>query len=291
MPDEGQQSQPTAPAPSVSPTSTPKKNSNKVMWIAVSAAAAVLVVILAVVIYLAAFSISKADYKAAQTKLNDIHATYDQLSDDLSDYETAVAAGGNSTAASDAADKKQDVADTLNKYKTQLDEFAKLKALRDKDVKAKYDEAKAQNEKFIAFVGSFNDSISDVAAAAEDCAASKAESLSSASASALLSAYDTALGPCMSTLDKLAKSGNQALKDYAAKTLDAYKKQRAIIEKMQNAYNDKDADAYYDAQSELSSQGSDFYDLDTKGINDAISDVSVSDQMEALDTVLSQKAR
>jgi hypothetical protein len=278
---------PQPPNPQVSPVvPAPTGNKKTLLIIGAIVAAVVVIIVVALVIWLTVFRVSKADYQKAGTAFNDMHKTYDTLSDDL----TSFVNDDSSTSSSDVATQTATLKKDLATYSQQFDDLGKMRAMHDKDVKQKYDAAADQNKKFVQYLQSFAATMPAFGSAADDCSASKADGISSATPSTVLNAYDSALQPCMNDLNTISKSANASLAAYGSQTLSIYKDQRSALSQMVDAYNAQDQTAYDTAQTNFENVTEEFYNVTTGKITDGFKAVQVADQMTALGSVLSSKS-
>lgn len=275
------------PTPFAAPTPPVPSAGKMKLWVGVAVAIVVLIIV-ALVVWLTVFRVSKTDYQKADTALDTIHKTYDTLASDLSDA-TSLLNDSDSMSKSAVAEQSTTLKKDLTTYNQQFDELSKLHALRDKDVKQKYDAAADQNKKFVQYVQSFADTLPSFATVASDCSADKADSIANATMSTLMPAYDAAIKPCTKDLEGVSKSPNASLATYASDVLSIYTQQRAALSKMIDAYNAQDEAGYKAAQSNFLEVSEKFANINTDKITEAAKNAEVSDQMTALSNVLKSK--
>lgn len=265
---------PVAATPAPESAKAPSKK-NKTLLTAIIAIVVVVVVVIGV--WFAFFRVTKADYRQAATALNEMSSTYNDLSSDISRI---------TSSRGDSEQLKSDLAT----YKKQSAEFSKERALRDGDVKQKYDAAAAQNKKFIAFVESFAESADVLQKVGEECSSSNTSSISRADAGQILSSFDAATSKCVDSLKEMAKSKNEPIAKYAKSLLEGYDTLRAAVVKLQEATTAGNSSARLSAAREVSSAARQISSVSSRELRSALNDVEVNDQMNALSKVLTEKA-
>ena len=166
---------------------------------------------------------SKDDFKAAREQMADVRSAYVKVG-----TSSRSVLYGSSSASSDS------VKEAIANYKSSVDKLKDMKALRDKDVKQKYDDFTTQNEKFVAAAEELADASDEIVAISKHCRTSGLSSLG-ANRSKILERYDSVVGPCSAAVKKLSKVKSEAIASEAKKLTDAYDEQRTIVEELQNA--------------------------------------------------------
>lgn len=221
---------------------------------------------------------SKDDYKAAHEQMTSVRSAYLKVGTSF----RSVLYGSSSASA-------DDIKEAITNYKSSVDKLKGMKALRDKDVKQKYDEFVSQNEKFTTAVDELADASDEILAISKHCRTSGLSSLG-VDRSKMLERYDSVVGPCSSAVKKLSKVKNESIASEAKKLADAYDEQRTIVEELQNAYNAGNSSGVSAAASKLYSQASKFRVTDSsKKLNEAFTKAEVTSQLNALGRTLTDK--
>lgn len=222
---------------------------------------------------------TREDYKKAHEQMTTVRSAYVKVS---SSFRSAFY--GSSGASADS------IKTSVDDYKKAVDGLKDMKALRDKDVKQKYDEFTTQNEKFTTAIDDLADASDEVLAVSRSCRISGLSGLTS-DRSKVLERYDSTVSPCVNALKKLSKVKNETIAAEAKKMVEAYDEQRGIVEELQKAYNAGDRDATLAAASKLSKQAAKFRNTDSmKKLTEAFTQAEVTNQLNALGRILTDKA-
>lgn len=276
--------QPPTPQPYQQPAS-PKKGANKGLIIGlIAGGGALLLLIIGIVIALIVFSgPSRADYKKAYDAMSDVRSSYTSASSKFQSYTSGLARGSDVDAG--------DVRSALVDYRAKVDAVAELKALKDPEVKEKYNAYTAQNAVFLNYIEDILASGDDIATANDKCSGAGVGSLAS-DYSRIAEAYDKLLGPCIDSLESLSQSKNKVISDYAKELVSAYKEQQGLIEDLQDAYNRQDRAGVVSAANKISSQSSKFTQTSrlTRELDKASDEAEVKDELNALGELITNKS-
>ena len=223
---------------------------------------------------------SKEDYKEAHDKVTKVRGTYLRVGSAF-----RMVSYGTSTASTDK------IKESVEEYKKSVDDLKDMKALRDKDVKQKYDDFIKQNNEFTTMVGDLADASDELLETTKNCRTATTFPRFSSDRSKLLENYDKTVSSCVSAVKKLAKVKSQLLSEEAKRLGDAFDEQRKLVEEMQNAYNSGDSSAISAAASKLYRHLTKFRTSDApKKLNEAFQKAEVNSQLNALGRVLTEKA-
>ena len=265
----------TVPEPRVQPAPTQpvpqgpakKKGMSKgMLWGIIGGSIAFILLVVGIVLAVILLSgPSKEDYKEAHDKVTKVRGTYLRVGSAF-----RMVSYGTSTASTDK------IKESVEEYKKSVDDLKDMKALRDKDVKQKYDDFIKQNNEFTTMVGDLADASDELLETTKNCRAATTFPRFSSDRSKLLENYDKTVSSCVSAVKKLA---------------DAFDEQRSIVEEMQKAHDAGDASGLSAAASKLYRQLTKFKAGDApKKLNEAFQKAEVNSQLNALGRVLTEKA-
>ena len=230
----------TVPEPRVQPAPTQpvpqgpakKKGMSKgMLWGIIGGSIAFILLVVGIVLAVILLSgPSKEDYKEAHDKVTKVRGTYLRVGSAF-----RMVSYGTSTASTDK------IKESVEEYKKSVDDLKDMKALRDKDVKQKYDDFIKQNNEFTTMVGDLADASDELLETTKNCRAATTFPRFSSDRSKLLENYDKTVSSCVSAVKKLAKVRSQLLSEEAKKLADAFDEQRSIVEEMQKAHDAGDA--------------------------------------------------
>ena len=280
----------TVPEPRVQPAPTQpvpqgpvkKKGMSKgMLWGIIGGSIAFILLVVGIVLAVILLSgPSKEDYKEAHDKVTKVRGTYLRVGSAF-----RMVSYGTSTASTDK------IKESVEEYKKSVDDLKDMKALRDKDVKQKYDDFIKQNNEFTTMVGDLADASDELLETTKNCRAATTFPRFSSDRSKLLENYDKTVSSCVSAVKKLAKVKSQLLSEEAKRLGDAFDEQRKLVEEMQNAYNSGDSSAISVAASKLYRHLTKFRTSDApKKLNEAFQKAEVNSQLNALGRVLTEKA-
>lgn len=242
---------------------------------------------IAVIIYVALFSISKKDYAELNATVRDVRTSYSTANIRFSTYTSSLTYGFSSSSVSNFED-------AYDEYKENVAKLEGLKALRDGEVKEKYDVFIEQNKKFTSFVDEFVAIGDDIKQVNEDCAASKASGITSATPDNLLDEYDEVANTCKDSLEKLKDSKIDVVVDYADDMIGLYDEQRGYFEEYVDAYKANDRTKGLEVRSKITRQASEFTstarDFRT-ALTDAADEAEVKDELNDFIEVVNDKSR
>ena len=261
VPEPRVQPAPTQPAPQ---GPVKKKGMSKgMLWGIIGGSIAFILLVVGIVLAVILLSgPSKEDYKEAHDKVTKVRGTYLRVGSAF-----RMVSYGTSTASTDK------IKESVEEYKKSVDDLKDMKALRDKDVKQKYDDFIKQNNEFTTMVGDLADASDELLETTKNCRTATTFPRFSSDRSKLLENYDKTVSSCVSAVKKLAKVKSQLLSEEAKKLADAFDEQRGIVEEMQKAHDAGDASG--DAPKKL---------------NEAFQKAEVNSQLNALGRVLTEKA-
>lgn len=276
-----QTSAPQAPVPPQAPLAP--RPSKKGLWIGLAGIAVILIGVAVVVLVVVFAGPSKADYKKAQEKAQ---AAADSYNDFRSDFR------GVSSRLSSTVDKSdiKKAQEALADYEAKVAELDGQRAFKDDEAKKLYDDFVEKNKEFVSFMGSLLASGDTIADVTTDCSAQKASGLSSGDTATIGDRYNDALTPCLESIEKLSKSDNKPLADYAKELHGLYKDQQALFAKLQSAYQSGNMTAARSVTYEIQSQARKFSSISASEVNDAIKETAVQDQLNALGEYLTDKS-
>ena len=280
----------TVPEPRVQPAPTQpvpqgpvkKKGMSKgMLWGIIGGSIAFILLVVGIVLAVILLSgPSKEDYKEAHDKVTKVRGTYLRVGSAF-----RMVSYGTSTASTDK------IKESVEEYKKSVDDLKDMKALRDKDVKQKYDDFIKQNNEFTTMVGDLADASDELLETTKNCRAATTFPRFSSDRSKLLENYDKTVSSCVSAVKKLAKVKSQLLSEEAKKLADAFDEQRGIVEEMQKAHDAGDASGLSAAASKLYRQLTKFKAGDApKKLNEAFQKAEVNSQLNALGRILTEKA-
>ena len=276
----------TVPEPRVQPAPTQpvpqgpakKKGMSKgMLWGIIGGSIAFILLVVGIVLAVILLSgPSKEDYKEAHDKVTKVRGTYLRVGSAF-----RMVSYGTSTASTDK------IKESVEEYKKSVDDLKDMKALRDKDVKQKYDDFIKQNNEFTTMVGDLADASDELLETTKNCRTATTFPRFSSDRSKLLENYDKTVSSCVSAVKKLAKVKSQLLSEEAKRLGE----QRKLVEEMQNAYNCGDSSAISAAASKPYRHLTKFRTSDApKKLNEAFQKAEVNSQLNALGRVLTEKA-
>lgn len=279
VPEPRVQPAPTQPVPQ---GPAKKKGMSKgMLWGIIGGSIAFILLVVGIVLAVILLSgPSKEDYKEAHDKVTKVRGTYLRVGSAF-----RMVSYGTSTASTDK------IKESVEEYKKSVDDLKDMKALRDKDVKQKYDDFIKQNNEFTTMVGDLADASDELLETTKNCRTATTFPRFSSDRSKLLENYDKTVSSCVSAVKKLAKVKSQLLSEEAKRLGDAFDEQRKLVEEMQNAYNSGDSSAISAAASKLYRHLTKFRTSDApKKLNEAFQKAEVNSQLNALGRVLTEKA-
>ena len=172
------------------------------------AAAIVALVVIAGGIYLIfGRGVTTKDYETAHESVKEVRDKYSELNRSVT---IASASGG-----AQQIDKSK-LSEWLDNYKKSVDELKGLKALRDSEVKEKYDDFIKKNDGFVTYSQNMIDSIENVNAVSKECSSLRSVTSSSfTNVDTIMSEYDERIKPCTDSLKSLEGSKVQSFSDMA----------------------------------------------------------------------------
>ena len=265
-----------------------KKLSKGALWGIIGGAIAFILIIVAVVLAVIFLGgPSKADYAEARTQMNEVRSKYNSLSLKSRSSSRQLSYRNSSSTADN------DLKDALDEYKKAVADLENLKALKDKEVKEKYDAYIKQNEIFVAWIDGIIGSSDTLKKAGESCSSSAANQVLRSDFSNIGNAYRSAIGPCKDDLKELSKSKNTVLAAYGKKLLSVYEEQQKMIEDLQAAYIAKDQSEFNRISGEIGKQASEFSGISaefSKSLSDKAEDAEVKDELNDLGKLVTDKA-
>ena len=194
VPEPRVQPAPTQPAPQ---GPVKKKGMSKgMLWGIIGGSIAFILLVVGIVLAVILLSgPSKEDYKEAHDKVTKVRGTYLRVGSAF-----RMVSYGTSTASTDK------IKESVEEYKKSVDDLKDMKALRDKDVKQKYDDFIKQNNEFTAMVGDLADASDELLETTKNCRTATTFPRFSSDRSKLLENYDKTVGSCVSAVKKTSQS-------------------------------------------------------------------------------------
>lgn len=268
----------------------PSKNNLKVPIIVGSVLAVLALIGLAV--WLTVFSVTKDDYKKANTAIEDARTAYNTTGDKVDDYMSELMSSYSTESEIDSA--KSDFDKAYSDYKTKVAAIKDEKAMRDGDVKKSYEEFESQNKRFTETIDGLMEIAPTLKDAQKECVSSNISStISSATPDTLLAKFDEAMEGCKEVAVKMSESKLEPIADYGKKAVTGMEKMRTYIEKMQSAAQANDRNAFQDAYYGMMDDES-IKDMSTSGMSDMdklMDEVEVKDELESLSDLVAEKAK
>ncbi len=201
------------------PAKKAKKSPNKLMLVAGLA----LLVIVGVVCYVLFSGPTKEDYKKAHEEISQVRTDYNAVG-------KTVSAMGNSISYSSGSLKSDDLQEKIDAYNTSVNELKGLKALRDKEVKEKYDAFTKKNENFKVYVDNFIGSIDDLSKISKSCKNSGGTAgINFSNPDTIMSSYDKNTKSCIEALKGLKESKIKSLSTFSEKMINVMEDLRAAL--------------------------------------------------------------
>jgi len=207
---------PSAPVGSTNsgtPVSGPSQK-KRLTLIAIIVGALAVLGLIGFTVYALAFSVSKEDYAEASKVYNNVTEKGSASIRSLSTFSYLSSSSTDTKISNDIEDAKKD----LEAYKTENAKFEGLKALRDGDVKQKYEAYSAKYAAYTLYAEDFLASIDKVYSAYKICNDSD-----STSSTSNLGAYRVAVGQCITALDDAKDVRDADLKEYVKAITESFK--------------------------------------------------------------------
>lgn len=215
--------------------------------------------------------------------MSDVNNSYRSLSTEGCNLVRAMNSGNTDSVNID------DMKSSLDSYKTSVDELSGMKALRDEEVKEKYDTFAEQNEKFVGFMDGFVNSGDTVLQVGEECSASKVNGILRAGYDKVGDTYSEEIGPCLTALKTLSESDNESLAALGTEMGKAYEGLKDPMKQLQAAYIARDSSKIMSVARDVRDQASEATDS-LKKTQDGLQDLEVNDQLNDLGRLVTDKA-
>lgn len=273
-----QQPQPQQPVMGTPYQMPPKKKMSKgAMWGIIGGIIGLVVIIVGIVLAVLLLSgPSKADYKAAGEKLNDVIKVYNETSISLSYVST-------SETKSSLESTRKKLASTKEEVNNQLTEIGKMKAVTgDKEVREKYDALKNKLGKFNDAIDAFDEVYGKILPAVADFSDSSNSSNISTLESAVKKARQDLKGA-----DIKNEHNKKFVKDFTAQ-LEKLEEMLPKVAEMKSDYKKYDSNYisdFYDTLTAIQKTAREW----TSGIQKLAEEGEIRDELNDLGTILADK--
>ena len=254
-----------------------KKMSKGVMWGIVGGIIGLVVIIVGVVLaVLLLGGPSKADYKAAGEKLNDVIEVYNKTSTSLSYVST-------SETKSSLESTRKKLVSTKEKVDNQLTEISKMKAVTgDKEVREKYEALKSKLEKFNTAVDAFGEVYEKIMPVIIEFSDGRNSSNFSSVESTIKKARQN-----LKNVDAKNETNKKFIRDFTAK-LEKIEEMLPKVAEMKadyKKYNSNYMSEFYDSLTAIQKPINEW----TSGIQKLAEEGEIRDELNDLGTILADK--
>lgn len=233
----------------VVPTVPPAAPNNKSKMLLIIGGALLALAAIAVAVWFVFFNITKEDYKKAETTMSDIQALYDKSGDKMTAYTTELSSSYSSESEVTAA--KDDFNQTFGDYNSRVDGLKNQKAMRDNEVKKRYDEFADKNKKYAEAVEGLAVALPEFKVIRDKCNTNPLSSASAIEPEKFVETYDKGVAPCIAAAKKLSESKVSAIANHGKNLAKGLEVSRTYVQKMQTAMIAKDSAAAQKAVAEM----------------------------------------
>lgn len=186
------------------------------------------------VVYVARYYVSRADYTHATERTNSAVIRYNALQSALGGY---IAAAQNSeTTSATLSEKSANFTTALSDYQSAIGDIKHERALNNQSVRAAYTTVVEKSTSYTNRLVLLAATLPVLHSKSVNCSKNAIGRMDTGDLGKLTSVYDAVATPCVEVMQKLAKSGDQAAKAAGEKGLAYFSDMRKHIVAMQDAY-------------------------------------------------------
>ncbi|AKV55163.1 hypothetical protein BACT_0602 [Bifidobacterium actinocoloniiforme DSM 22766] len=243
---QGQQGQPAPDYKMAAEQPGQGATKTKRTWLIVAVVVVVIAALAAAVLVMKPWAPKPADYRQAANAAADIRSQKNKIADQLG--EAYIAAGDpNKEFSQQDVDKLKNSIDKLDQMNK---DFAKQKAVKDKDVNAKYQTYLEKSKRYDAFVGDLAASAPAYAKAGKACG-QEPELASTSDTTEYLNKVNDFISSCKASLDAVVKAPNKTLSDYAKETSGSLSQLQDVLKQTGDLVNNLNSDNLSQSMSKL----------------------------------------
>lgn len=272
----------------VAPPKTPKQTNKGLIALLISLGVIGFLLIIAVVVYFVFFHISSADYRHASGQTKSLIEKYHKVAKASKEYMDEVADSDSSD--DDITEKKEAYKKIFRDYQDGVNQLAHERAMRNGKIKTAYDTLVKKNKSFVDNITTLEQSAPALHKAVVSCDKQKIGNMDTDDLGKLVSAYDTAIGPCSENAKELAEVSNADVAKLGKKLGEYFGVMRERIVNMEAAYKANDRAKFEAEYKAFIAKAKSFEkDTDLTSVQEHQKSLGLDGELKALVKVIDQQ--